>query len=268
MGSVFLQSLRGYRIGTVFTALGVFGISLLIVYTFEAFGGLEAAAEFEEIIPDSLKALLKAQGGFATDANGYLAADYRHPIYLVAISAFVVAVCSSAVAREVERGTILVLLACPIPRWRFLAAKAAAILAGVLVLMAAAWLGTWVGSVVTGITDQVAMTVFARVLLNTLCLALAIGGFSLLISSWSSEGGPATALAAGVTVAMFFVDFLATLWGPAEPLGPLSVFHYYDPLAIARDGGIPWRDLGVLLGIAFGGFAAALVVFQRRDITR
>ncbi len=268
MGSVFGQSLRGYRLGIALTALGLFGVSLLVTYTFEAFGGLEAAQELEDFLPDSLKALLKAQGGFATDATGFLAADYRHPIYLVPISAFVIATASGAMAREIEHGTILVLLACPIARWRFLLAKAGAMLAGMVILLACAWVGTWVGSVITGIADEVVMTVFLRVLLNMLVLAMAIGGISLVLSALSSDGGQTVALAAGISVTMFFIDFLAVLWSPVETLGFLSVFHYYDPLAIARNGGIPWRDMAVLFGVGVTGLAAATVIFQRRDISR
>ena len=119
-----------------------------------------------------------------------------------------------------------------------------------------------------GITDQVSMSVFIRVQLNVLALAVALGGYALLISAMSNDGGQVTAWTAGITVGMFFVDFLATLWSPAEPLGPLTIFYYYDPLAIAKDGGIPWLDIGVLLAVGAVGFVAALVTFQRRDIAR
>jgi len=268
MLSVFFQTARGYRLGMGVTAAGLFAISLLVVYVFQAFGGLEVARQMEQFLPESIKALLKAQGGFATDANGFLAADYRHPIYLIALSAFVIASGTGAVAREVERGTVLVVLACPIARWRFLSARVGAMVAGLAVLLAGAWLGTWVGSVLTGLTAEVHMSVFLKVVFNAGALALAVGGYTLLISALSSDGAQATAQAAGITVAMFFLDFLATLWGPAEPLGPLSIFRYYDPLAIADNGGVPWRDVGVLLAVGAVGFAAALAVFQRRDIAR
>ena len=268
MISLFANTLWSYRTGIALTALGLFAINLLIVYTFEAFGGIEAVDQFEQLIPESMKGLFKAQGGFATDANGFLALDYRHPIYLVAVSALVITLCSGAVAKEIERGTILVLLACPLARWRLLFAKAAVVVAGVLVLLVAAWLGTWVGSMAVGVTDQVTMTVFIRVQFNVLALTVALGGYALLISAMSNDGGQVTAWTAGITVGMFFVDFLATLWSPAEPLGPLTIFYYYDPLAIAKDGGIPWLDIGVLAVVGAVGFIAALVVFQRRDIAR
>ena len=268
MTSVFANTLWGYRIGIGLTALGLFAINLFIVYTFEAFGGMEAAEQFEQLIPESLKGLFKAQGGFAADANGFLAADYRHPIYLVAVAALVIALCSGAVAKEIERGTILVLLASPLARWRLLSAKTAVLVTGLLIVLAAAWLGTWAGSMTVGITDQVTMSIFLRVQLNMLALAVAIGGYALLLSAIGNDSGQVTAWTSGITLGMFFVDFLSTLWSPAGPLGPLTVFYYYDPLAIARDGGIPWLDIGVLTGVGAVGLAAALVMFQRRDIAR
>ena len=266
MPSVFWQALAGYRVALILVGLGLFGLSLLVVYTFRSLGGIEGMERLVELLPETVKALLKAQGGFATTANGYLAADYRHPVYIVTIAAFVIGAASGAISREVERGSIVLLLACPLARWRLLLAKSAALALGLLVLLVAAWMGTWVGSLVTGLSDQVDMMVFVRVQLNGLALALAIGGYALLISARSSDGGHTTALAAGIAVVMFFVDFLATLWSPAEFLGPLSLFHYYDPLAIAQEGGMAWRDVGVLLGAAAAGLGLALVSFQRRDI--
>ena len=268
MISVFRHTLRGYRTALALVGLGVFGLTLLIVYIFEAFGGVEAMQELLEFMPEGVRGLLKAQGEFATTANGYLGAQYRHPVYMVALAAFAISASSGAVARDVERGTILFILGAPLARWRLLTAKGAAMVVGLLALLAAAWMGTWVGTLVTGITDQVQMTVFLRVQVNALALVLAIGGYALLISALSSEGGHTISLAAGIAVVMFFLDFLTTLWSPSESLGPLSLFHYYDPLAIAQGGGMPWRDVGVLLGVAAAAMAVAVVAFQRRDIVR
>lgn len=225
------------------------------------------AQELMAMMPDSLNALLKASGGFATDANGFLAIDHRHPIYLVIVSAFVIALASGTVAKEIEHGTILVLLACPIARWRLLSSKTGAIVVSLSTILIGALAGTWLGSIAANLSHEVSMPIFFRIQLNVLALGLAIGGYTVLISSASSDGGQATGWATGITVAMFFVDYLATLWSPAAPLGPLTVFHYFDPLAIARSQSVPWKDTLVLIGIGLVGFSSALVVFQRRDIT-
>ncbi len=138
--------------------------------------------------------------------------------------------------------------------------------AGVAVLLVAVWLGTWVGTLITGMTGEVQMIVLSRTLVNLFALALAIGGIAVLLSSVGSDGGQVVSVAAGIAVGMFVADFIAAIWSPAEPVGVLSVFHYYDPLRVSREGTLPWRDLAVLFGVALAGFAAALVAFQRRDV--
>jgi len=259
--------MAGQRVGLASVALALFGLSLILAISFEAIGGGEAVETFFDLLPDALKALLGAQGGIPTSAEAFLAADYRHPLYLITLSAFVIASSVGAIAREIERGTVLILLAAPIARWRFLAAKVAALAVGILVLATAAWVGTWLGVTITD-TEDVSMTTFARVQVTTVLLGFAIGGIGLLVSSLNSDGSQAMGVTAGIIVVMYFVDFLSLLWGTAEPIGPLSIFHYYDPLAIVRAGVVPTADALVLAAVAVVTTAAAFVVFQRRDITR
>jgi hypothetical protein len=58
---------------------------------------------------------------------------------------------------------------------------------------------------------------------------------------------------------------LGTLWDRAEPLQPLSVFHYLDPQAILTGRADP-TDLAVLGVVVAAGMAWSLVVFPRRDL--
>lgn len=265
MRSVFWQSLRSYRTSLGVVSAALFGISVVLVLTFEAFGGIEGFEELLKFLPESMRAMLKAQGGFATDATGYIGMQYRHPFYLLSTSGFIIAMSAGAVAREIERSTALMLLAVPLARWRYLAAKVASMVVAVVVLLVAVWAGTGAGVAVTGL-GGVDMLMLLRALVNLLALALAIGGIATLLSSLSSDGGHVVSVAAGTAAAMFFGDFLATIWSPAELLGYVSLYHYYDPLGVTQASGLPVRDLAVLLGVAAVGFGAALVAFQRRDL--
>ena len=123
MCSVFANTLRSHRIGLLAVSVGLFLMSLIIVYTFDAFGGLDALADLFESLPAPMAAMFRAQAGFGTTITSYIALDYRHPVYIIAGLAFVLSVSSGAAAREIERGTALMLLASPIPRWRYLLAK-------------------------------------------------------------------------------------------------------------------------------------------------
>ena len=266
MRSVFRQSLLSYRISLGIVSAGLFGISVVLVATFDAFGGVEGMEGLLELLPEGIRAMLKAQGGFATDATGYIGMQYRHPFYLITTSGFVIAMASGAVAREIERSTGLMLLAVPLARWRYLAAKVGSMVVVIVGLRTAVLLGTSLGVAVTGLAGVDTATL-VRALVNLLALALAIGGIATLLSSLSSDGGHVISVAAGVAAAIFFGDFVAAIWSPAELVGYVSLYHYYDPLGVTQTSGLPARDLAVLLSVAAAGFGGALVAFQRRDLT-
>ena len=63
MRSVFWQSLRSYRTSLSVVSASLFGISLVLVATFDAFGGVEGFEGLLELLPESIRAMLKAQGG-------------------------------------------------------------------------------------------------------------------------------------------------------------------------------------------------------------
>ena len=65
----------------------------------------------------------------------------------------------------------------------------------------------------------------------------------------------------------FLLDYVGRLWRPAESIAWLSPFRYYDPLSLVMGSPLPPKDLVVLLGIAAAGFAAAYVLFARRDLS-
>ena len=268
MLSVFTYTLRSHRIGLLAVSVGLFLMSLIIVYTFDAFGGLDALADLFESLPAPMAAMFRAQAGFGTTITSYIALDYRHPVYIIAGLAFVLSVSSGAAAREIERGTALMLLASPMARWRYLAAKIGVLVMGAVVIVTMSWLGSMAGTALTGVAGDVEGGTLMLAQLNELGVLLAAGGIAVLLSAVSSDGGRTVSVAAGILTVMYFLDFVGAIWGPAEPLAPLSIFYYFDPLAIATNGTTLLRDVVVLFGVGLAGFVAALVLFQRRDITR
>ncbi|MCY4581957.1 MAG: ABC transporter permease subunit [Chloroflexi bacterium] len=268
MLSVFMYTLRSHRIGLLAVSFGLFLMSLIIVYTFDAFGGLDTIAELFESLPAPMTAMFRAQAGFGTSITSYIALDYRHPVYIIAGLAFVLSVSGGAAAREIERGTALMLLASPIPRWRYLLAKVGVLVVGAVIIVAMAWLGSLAGAALTGLAGDVEAGTLLLAQVNGLGVLLASGGIAMLLSAVSSDGGRTVSVTAGILTVMYFLDFVGAIWSPAEPLAPLSLFYYLDPLAVAAGGSTFLRDVVVLFGVGLVGFVAALVLFQRRDITR
>ena len=262
---ILRTTLRGHRLALILMGLALMGLGILIPSTFTSFGS--NGENIIEQMPRGVQALLKTQGDLTPllGAEGYMAVGYRHPIYLIVIAAFTIAA-ASTLAREIEKGTVFLLLARPFPRYHLVLAKGAALLVGLIALVGAALAGTALGITITDLDQPVRLSRFLLVSSNALLLFLAIGGYGFLFSALSREGSKATVLATGLTVAFFFADFVAELWEPLGFLGPWTVFHYYNPVSIVQQGTVPWNHVVVLIGVAAAGYGAAIAVFQRRDI--
>lgn len=268
MISVFLHTFNRSLRGLLAVSLGLFLISLLIIYTIEAFGGIQEFERIFELLPDSILALFHAQSGFGSTPTGYIAGDYRHPFYLVSALAFGISFASSAIAKDIERGTILLYLAAPIERWQYLLAKIAVLISATAIIPAAIILGTFIGGELYGLPrDDIDYGLLIITQVNMWALMLAISGITLLISAFSSDSGQTIARAAGISIGMYFVDFLSLIWPFAQPLGPFSLFHYFDPVGIVTNAIFPWADCTILTGVSLLSFCLALIVFQRRDIS-
>jgi ABC-type transport system involved in multi-copper enzyme maturation permease subunit len=246
------------------TAALVVGFGFLIAASYQP-----RLSEFlAERLPRGVAAILKTEGSLllASGVQGYIAIGFRHPLFLVVLSAIAIATASGALAREIERRTILLLLARPLPRYQLVLSKGLESGLSLLALVVAMLVGVFIGLAAQGLTGQVQAQALLFIGVNTLSLGLAIMGYSYLFSALSSDGGRATLLSTALTVLFFFADFISGLFDVLEPLGRISIFHYHDPVAVAVEASFPVLGVGILLCFAAVTFTAALVIFQRRDI--
>lgn len=262
---LFMNTLRGHRFALLLMGLLIAGLGILLPTSFSSFGD---AGSLLENLPEAYKALLKAEGNALAElgARGYIAIGFLHPLYLIMVSAFAIGSASGAVAGEIERKTILLLLGRPLARYQFLLSKGAESVFGIFLLVAALLAGAYVGIFLAGLQSALNIQPFISMSFNAFCLFLAIMGYSYLFSAVSSDWGKATSISAGLTLGFFFLDYLTSLFDVMEPLGIISVFHYYDPVGTAVSGGFPSKSVAILLIIAVCTVSLAMALFQRRDI--
>ena len=263
MKFVFWATLRGSKVSVPVLCFAALLFSFVFLATFDAFGDM--FFEMIETMPQGFRALIKASGEYASEEMGYLAVGFREPIYLIIILSFVIASSSSAIAKEIERGTIFLLLSRPVSREDFFLAKLATTFIGTVLLLCFAILGTWLGSIVFGVNGIDYDLVF-KIQINVFFLAIAVAGIGYLISSMLSEGGKTLALSSGVTVLMFFIEFLADSLPSIDWIGYVSVFHYYEPSILVNSESLSWVNLSILIIVGFIGLILATIMFKRRDI--
>jgi ABC-2 type transport system permease protein len=238
--------------------------------------------------------------------NDFLAMGLLHPVVLTLCVVWAVGRAAGAVAGEIDRGTMELLMSQPVPRSRIILAH---LLVDAMVLQAIAlafFAGTQFGLAVVGefIPDYTALRNLKRPdgtpipfpipekpeplpvsgrgeiagLANTCALMFAISGITIALSSAGRSRWKTTGFAVLIVVVMFVANTIGQLWEPAGFVRPLTLFFYYQPQKAMLDGnwlvnvGAAWpgvphvSGIGVLSAVGALGYLVALRVFTRRDL--
>jgi ABC-2 type transport system permease protein len=274
------------------------------------FVGLAAAQKMSPLVLEEYlfkgpgKIMQTLMGGEAIkldNAMHMLSIGYVHPLMQTIFCIWAIGRAAGAIAGEIDRGTMELLLAQPVPRWRLVLAHLCVDLLTMPVLCLALWGGTWLGTWVVGPIkpsaeglaklpfhvpiDREALRLEPAAigpgLLNVFALLFAVSGYTMWISAagrfrWRVLGG-----AVLLTLVQFLVNVIGQLWDVVAPLRPFTVFFYYQPQQVilshrwavdvgqAWNGGQPFYHvnmIAVLLGVGVVGYALALWTFSRRDL--
>ena len=190
-----------------------------------------------------------------------------HPVVLALIWAHAVICCTRVPAGEVDRGTIDVLLGLPISRWTLLVSESVVWIVSAITILLAAMAGNRIGGMWLPDSERLDLAAIAIIMLNLLCLYLAVGGAAWLVSALSDRRGRAITIVFAMVLASFLLNYLAQFWSPAKHVAFLSILRYHRPVFVVRDGSWPLTDMAVLLTIGATCWTIAGVVMSRRDLT-
>lgn len=217
------------------------------------------------MVPPPVRVLFGEELMANLSARGFLAFGYVHPFPLLMFAAWAVRVAVGALAGEVGRGTMDLLASRPVTRSAQVAAAAIAIGAGLALIAAAEWAGTAWG-LSTRVLEDVAAAQYLPLAAMSLLLFAAFGAIALLVSALRSEGGSAISWCAGILAGSYVVDYLARVWPAIAFLRPLTLFRYFEPQRIVREGGAAPLDVTVLACAGAAALLLAFAAFARRDL--
>jgi hypothetical protein len=216
-----------------------------------------------ESLPPALQALLR--GADIATATGYLGATFIHPVTLAITAATAIAAGATA-ARDVEGGVAELMLSRPLRRTSWLGAELLAMVMQVVIVGAMGF----VGSVIAVTTvDALASVSIMALLFTTLPLVLlfiGVGTVTALAGAFSRTGARAIGWGTAFALVAYALDYLSQMWKVAEPIGPLSVMHWYRPASILGSGSVPLSTWVVLGGVAVGAAGLAMAVTSRREV--
>jgi ABC-2 type transport system permease protein len=261
LGATLLESRSLFAAACGYIAI----IGLLVGFLLPAFKTLNLQA----YLTGNIAALV---GGTAVNPKTplfaiYMALELYGSFFLLLFGGVVAYAAGASIARNIEDGAIDLALARPITRTRYYLETWAALLVGVVVIVATSLLMAWLCTVFfQNATLEWRWFLLANV--DVAALLFLIVGMGLLVSASLSAGRAAGGAATLVVVFWYLCQTFGTAgdrltW--LKYLGP----YYYAPssqVITAEQWTDPWKLLvPVAVGLALG--IAGLLRFQRRDIT-
>lgn len=259
VSSIAVKSSTESRTMTVIAATVLLYVALVVGPMYNAMS--DALVSLSNVIPEALKAMI----GFVDmgTPEGFITAE----VFSITLPAAVIAVAAvlggRALAGEEEDRTMDLLLANPVTRSRVVVEKAGAIALVMVSLGVANALGTWLGSLIGGLGISPA-NILALSLLGSL-LGLFFGYLSLAVGAGTGSRRGAVSATAGVAFAAYFANAFLPVSATLAEWARLSPFYYYvtgDPLT----DGVPWTHALVLAILSAVALAAAIPLFERRDV--
>ena len=220
-----------------------------------------------------------------------LTVGYVHSVVLTILCLWAIGRAAGAVTGEIDRGTMELLLAQPLARFRVILAHFCVDLVTIPLLCLSMWAGNWIGITMMDIREvgskpdipgpPINPAMFGPALWNVAGLLFAMSGYTMWISACGRSRGRVLGLAVLITLLQYLINVIGQLWDAVAPLRPLTVFYYYQPQKIIlkhdRLVGVnllsqsekPWFTVNVLVvlfAVGFIGYGLALWKFCRRDL--
>jgi ABC-2 type transport system permease protein len=201
---------------------------------------------------------------------GQLSILYVHVVTLLVCVGWALGRGSDSVSGEIGRGTMDLILSLPVWRVTVLLVPAMATAIGSMLLAASVQAGILLGLACIHFDEAVLASEFLPGALNLFCMTFCFTAMTTLVSSWSRDRWWTIGIAAGFFIFAMIVKLVARMWPAGKWLYGLSFLSLFEPqeLILMPDtsGHKPlFFDLA-LLGIGVACYAAAAVVFSRRDI--
>ncbi|HSO30150.1 MAG TPA: ABC transporter permease subunit, partial [Candidatus Sulfomarinibacteraceae bacterium] len=237
----------------------------MYVALYPSIGAIGEMQRMLEQFPPALREFFASSSLDLSSPEGFLNMELFTFVAPLLVLAYTVVVGGGATAGEEERGTMDLLLANPIPRWRIVLEKAIAFVIGTIVIGLGMWVGAAVGAAAVGV--DLDLWLVGQAIVSSLLLGFALGGLALALGALTGRRWLAAGVSLMVVIAGFFLNGLGALVDWLAPWRPLSPFYHYianDPL---KNGLDPGHAL-VLVAWAIVGTGVAVVAFERRDLAR
>lgn len=231
---------------------------------------LGALEVFLRTLPKSFEKMLGIPLASLATPTGRLAMAYVHPVTIFVCVAWSIARGSDCVSGEIGRGSMELLLAQPVRRWAIVVTHAVVNNVCGLLLAVVSWLGTWFGVWLMGYSGRVNPLDFGPSALSLAGFLFFLTAATTLASACGSDRRHTVGWMCGFYLFQLLLKLVARAVESFSWLGYGSFLSAFEPEVLGIRPETALRDMavnnGILLAAGLLCYAAAIVVFAKRDL--
>jgi ABC-2 type transport system permease protein len=259
--SILTKTLYDMRKAIFWWTLSFVLLTLWMVVLYPSFRNFYPVDVFENM-PPSMKVLV---GEFAdmTTLEGFLSVELYNFFYPALLLASLLSFAGGLIGGEEESGTIDLLMAQPVPRWRMLLEKVLALAVFLLIILLAIFVGAWLGLMMTDLSMDLGRTALATIDMGM--LAFLFGALTLCLTAFGLGRGASAGISGALAAITYLLNGLVPMTELPQTLRELSPWYYYGGGEVLIKG-VEWGNLGLILLITLAFLGISALAFQRRDI--
>lgn len=263
------KSISEMQAVTLAAALVLFGFGWLFVWL-SSMIKLGPLGDMLSALPLPLQKISGIPVDQITTPSGLISVLYVDPVVLISCAIWAVTRGSDAIAGEIDRGTMEVLLAQPIRRSSIIATHAVVTTAGAAFLSLALLLGNWIGIVLVPFEGPLSIGVFVPAAINLFAFTFCLAGIGAFLSAFDRYRWRTAGYTGGFFILQLIIKVIARMWPEGEFLKYTTIFGAFEPQVMIQE---PHNAFAMsvqydscLIGLGILAYVVAGIVFCRRDI--
>jgi ABC-2 type transport system permease protein len=199
-----------------------------------------------------------------SNVQSFLAMENFSLMWPIMVFAMSISLASSAIAGDIEKGTMSIFLSQPISRVKLYYSK---VLSGFLFISIFVVLSVFLIPIIIALQNiDFKFNGFVMMAIIGWFFSMAIYGVMMFLSSIFSEKGKVMFMGVGLIVLMYAINVVANLKDSLDKLKYLSFFHYFDQQNALVNAKIDWHSIVVFTLVAVVCIISGSVIFKKRDI--
>ena len=243
------------------------GIAAYIALIVAVFPSIHGSQQFDDLLkqyPDVLKSFLGIGDTLSiTSGPGFLDTELFSLMLPLLALVLAIGVGAATIAGEEEQGLLELVVSAPVSRRAVIGWKAAGLLIEMLAVAVTIVVTLLIGDALVDLGLDAGRLVGATA--GICLLALLHGWLAMLVGAATRHRSFAIGVPAAVAAVGYLIAGLHSLAGWLDPFRYLSGFYYAGQGTLTS--GVDWGHLAVLAAAAAVVLAAAVAVFERRDLS-